>query len=206
MIDQLVAVHSSISCCSWICWRIRPASTPHAQHTSHPSSPLPTLTPGHFQYLDGRGGVMDAICAVGSAPDASVAALTQAAMVAWAETMVRGDPMYVGHSVNGSIDDSGGSSGGGRGSRGGVGAAAAADVQQAQAPLRLRMGVDGDGNIVAGLASWDAASRLFATSQQARELLAEGASKGGSGKNGNKASSPPDFSTRLKNFQLLFGN
>lgn len=148
---------------------------------------------------------MDAICAVGSAPDASVAELTQAAMVAWAETMVRGDPMYVGHTVSGSIDD--GSSSDGSGSRGGLGAAAAAAADGQQAPPRLRMGVDGDGNIVAGLASWDAASRLFATSQQARELLAEGASKGGSGGNGSgKASSPPDFSVRLKNFQLLFGS
>ncbi|PRW56471.1 alpha beta-hydrolase isoform A [Chlorella sorokiniana] len=97
---------------------------------------------GHFQYLDGRGGVMDAICAVGSAPDAGVAALTQAAMVAWAETMVRGDPMYVGHTVDGSIDDSEGSSSGGSGSRGSVSAAVTADLQQAQAPPRLRMGVD----------------------------------------------------------------
>lgn len=146
---------------------------------------------------------MDAICAVGSAPDASVAALTQAAMVAWAETMVRGDPMYVGHTVDGSFEGSSGSSGSGSGSRGGVGAAAAAEAQQAQATPRLRMGVDGDGNIVAGMASWDAASRLFATSQQARELLAEGASKGAS--NDSMASSLLDFSTRLKNFQLLFG-
>lgn len=175
-----------------MCWSFTDYALSGLTHPSNPKHPVYT---GHFQYLDGRGGVMDAICAVGSAPDASVAALTQAAMVAWAETMVRGDPMYVGHTVGGSIEGSSGS--------GGVGAAAAAEAQQAQAPPRLRMGVDGDGNIVAGMASWDAASRLFATSQQARELLAEGASKGGS--NDSKASSPPDFSTRLKNFQLLFG-
>ena len=102
--------------------------------------------------------------------------------------------MYVGHSVEGSLDDGGSSASGrassGRGSsRGGTGAAAAApaDAQPAQAPPRLRMGVDGDGNIVAGLASWDAASRLFATSQQARELLAEGASKGGAAGSGREA-------------------
>ena len=63
-----------------------------------------------LQYLDSRGGMMDAICAVGSAPDASVAELTQAAMVAWAETMVR-------HS--GSSSSSGGSRGSGDGRAGG---------------------------------------------------------------------------------------
>jgi hypothetical protein len=129
-----------------------------------------------LQYLDSRGGMMDAICAVGSAPDASVAELTQAAMVAWAETMVR-------HS--GSSSSSGGSRGSGDGRAGG------SPPQQQAPPERVRMGLDSDGNIVAGLASWDAASRLFATGEQARQLLA--ASGGGK----------LDFTMRLKNFEIL---
>jgi hypothetical protein len=128
-----------------------------------------------LQYLDSRGGMMDAICAVGSAPDASVAELTQAAMVAWAETMVR-------HSGSGR-----GSSSGGSADRRAGGSA----PQQQGPPERVRMGLDSDGNIVAGLASWDAASRLFATGEQARQLLA---ASGGS---------KLDFTMRLKNFEIL---
>ena len=156
---------------------------------------------GHFQFIDARGGVMDAICATGAAPDASVAALTQAALVAWAETMVRGDPTHV--------DDPAGSSSASGGSRG---AAQAAGEQQV--PPRLRMGLDADGQIVAGLASWDAASRLFSTAQQARQLLSEGARKGrgtAAGSNGRSGGDEEEggqleFSVRLKNFQLLFGD
>ena len=143
---------------------------------------------GHFQFIDSRGGVMDAICAVGRGPDASVAALTQAAMVAWAETMVRGDPIHVGGSSGGG---GGGSSGGGR--RRGDGTRGAAAAAPVQAPPRLRMGLDSDGNITAGLASWDAASRLFSTSQQARQLLERSAGSSGA---------PLEFCTRLKNFSF----
>lgn len=146
---------------------------------------------GHFQYLDSRGGVMDAICAVGAAPDASVVALTQAAMVAWAETMVRhNSSRLVGPSSSSS------SSGGGDGTSGDTGQPAASAP-----PPKLRMGVDSDGNVVAGLASWDAASLLFATEKQARELLAASATSGASS---NAAAL--DFTVRLKNFQLLFSN
>lgn len=139
------------------------------------------------QYLDSRGGVMDAICAVGAAPDASVVALTQAAMVAWAETMVRDDSArLVG------------------GSRAGSAAGDAGDGQPAapSPPPRLRMGVDSDGNVVAGLASWDAASLLFATEKQARELLAASAGSAG----GSRGAAALDFTIRLKNFQMLFSN
>lgn len=134
---------------------------------------------------------MDAICAVGAAPDASVVALTQAAMVAWAETMVRhNSSRLVGPSSSSS------SSGGGDGTSGDTGQPAASAP-----PPKLRMGVDSDGNVVAGLASWDAASLLFATEKQARELLAASATSGASS---NAAAL--DFTVRLKNFQLLFSN
>lgn len=158
---------------------------------------------------------MDAICTVGSAPDASVIALSQAALVAWAETMVRGDPLHIAGSSGGSgsgISSSGSGSGIGRrrssvpsssSSQSGRGAAASAGEQQV-AP-RLRMGVDSDGAIVAGLASWDAASRLFASSQQARELLSEGARKGHVGVAAGEGGEQLEFTVRLKNFQLLFG-
>ncbi|EFN58050.1 hypothetical protein CHLNCDRAFT_50739 [Chlorella variabilis] len=146
---------------------------------------------GHFQFLGSRGGVMDAICAVGSAPDPSVVALTQAAMVAWGETMVRG---------TGGSGGSGGSSvrnssSNGRDAppRSGSGSGDAAESGTQALPPRLRMGLDSDGNIVAGLASWDAASRLFATSEQAQALLA------GSGGGGAAA----DIDIRLKNFEIV---
>lgn len=166
---------------------------------------------------------MDAICAVGAAPDSSVVALTQAAMVAWAETMVRDNSnRLVG---SGTVAGSRGG-GGGRAAGGGEQQPPAqlAQAQQQQGeedeegaqpaskpagpPPRLRMGLDSDGNIVAGLASWDAASLLFATERQARELLAasesRSSSSGGSGQRGGGA--PLDFTVRLKNFQLLFSN
>ena len=120
---------------------------------------------------------MDAICAFGSARDASVAELTQAAMVAWAETMVRHSGSS--SSSGGSVDDRAGGS----------------PPQQQGLPERVRMGLDSDGNIVAGLASWDAAARLFATSEQARQLLA---ATGGGGRRGEL-----DFTVRLKNFEIL---
>ncbi|PSC68105.1 alpha beta-hydrolase [Micractinium conductrix] len=146
---------------------------------------------GHFQYLDGRGGVMDAICAVGNAPDASVAALTQAAMVAWAETMVRDDSSRL---VDGGQRPASGSSSSGSSAGGSAGGP----------KPRLRMGLDGDGNVVAGLASWDAAERLFATEKRAEELLLA-TSSGGSG-GGGRGGAALHVSVRLKNFQLLWSN
>lgn len=155
---------------------------------------------GHFQYLDARGGFMDAVCAVGRAPDASVLALTSAAMVAWAETMVRDDSSRLVGTPTGTTID-------------------AADVRSspvlpasASPPPRLRMGVDTEGSIVAGLASWDAAERLFATERSARELLAgsgsSGGGKGGSGGGGKKGKGAEDldFTVRLKNFQLTWSS
>ncbi len=133
---------------------------------------------------------MDAICAVGAAPDASVVALTQAAMVAWAETMVRDDSSrLIGSGTTGSSGGSGG------------GEDAGQPAASTRVP-RLRMGVDSDGNVVAGLASWDAASLLFATEKQARELLAASSTSAG----GSSKAAALDFTVRLKNFQLLFSN
>ena len=149
---------------------------------------------------------MDAICSTGSAPDAAVAAVTQAALVAWAEVMVRGDPLVVGSQARNS-GGGGGSTGSGGAGRGAAqaGTLPPGGAQQAPAPPRLRMGVDSDGNIVAGLADWDAASRLFSSAQQARQLLAEGARKGRGGGESGSGGTPPDFTVRLKNFQLLWG-
>ena len=134
---------------------------------------------------------MDAICAVGNAPDASVAALTQAAMVAWAETMVRDDSSRL---VDGGQRPASGSSSSGSSAGGSAGGP----------KPRLRMGLDGDGNVVAGLASWDAAERLFATEKRAEELLLA-TSSGGSG-GGGRGGAALHVSVRLKNFQLLWSN
>jgi hypothetical protein len=57
------------------------------------------------------------------------------------------------------------------------------------------MGLDSDGNVVAGLASWDAAARLFATSERSRQLLARSSGTG----------PRPDFTVRLKNFYFEGG-
>jgi hypothetical protein len=156
---------------------------------------------------------MDAICAVGGAPDGAVVALTQAALVAWGETMVRGDGearskvdgsssssgsgessiSSVSSSVSSSFSSNVSSSNGSEGYEGGEGQELAAPG----VPPRLRMGLDADGNVVAGLASWDAASRLFATTDQARQLLAEGGGMHGS------SGKPLQVEVRLKNFELL---
>lgn len=48
----------------------------HKYSITH-ASPLLRPQAGHFQFLDGRGGVMDAICEYGAVPDAVVQAVTQ---------------------------------------------------------------------------------------------------------------------------------
>lgn len=91
-------------------------------------------------------------------------------MVAWAETMVRGAPPA------------------------GL-AAALAPPRQAQ-QQQLRMGVDGAGRLVAGVAGFDAAQRLFATEEAARALLRRGALYAQEGMQ-------LELTTRLKNFAGL---
>ena len=99
-------------------------------------------------------------------------------MVAWAETMVRGAGAGSGATSEGS-SSSGGSS-------------EAAPPQQQQP---LRMGIDGSGRLVAGVATFDAAQRLFATEEAVEELLRRGSGGGGEG-------GAMRLSTRLKNFSL----
>lgn len=133
---------------------------------------------GHFQFLDGRGGLLDAICAFGGVADSAVQGITQAMMVAWAETMVReATPLQ------------------------------AAAAHAGKPPLK--MGVDASGRLVAGVASFDAAQRLFATEARALELLQlsqhnEAGAGGGGGGTPPQVLPPPSLriSTRLKNFSL----
>jgi pimeloyl-ACP methyl ester carboxylesterase len=100
---------------------------------------------GHLQFLDSRGGsAMDLACAAGRAPDAEVAEVARAMMVAWAETMVRG----------------GGRRPQDQEARGGEG--------PASKPPPLLCGIDGEGNVVAGLASFDALQALYATEEALR--------------------------------------
>lgn len=103
-------------------------------------------------------------------------------MVAWAETMVRGAECDRGSSNNSSDAGSGAGSG--------------ADISASELPLR--MGIDSDGRLVAGVATFDAVQRLFATEEAVEELLRRG---GG----GAAALEGVQLSTRLKNF-LLPGN
>ena len=112
---------------------------------------------GHLQFLDQRAGagLMDAVCAAGPTPDVAVRALTQAAMVAWAELFVR--------------------------------QAGAADAGAGVGTI----GLDAEGNVVAGVGSRRAMRDLFSTERAARKLL-----DGGGG--GDLL-----LSTRLKNFVLL---
>lgn len=53
----------------------------HKYSITH-ASPLLRPQAGHFQFLDGRGGVMDAICEYGTVPDAVVQAVTQVGVFA----------------------------------------------------------------------------------------------------------------------------
>ena len=116
--------------------------------------------------------LLDAVCAVGDAPDAGVRELTQAMMVAWAETMVRG-------AGGAQQPDPGSSSSNGGGDA------------PPPPPSALRVGLDADGNVVAGVASFDAARALFASEAAARALLAAGSG-------GERLR----VSTRLKNFSM----
>jgi hypothetical protein len=104
--------------------------------------------------------------------------LVQAMMVAWAETMVRGAGLP---NVAAS-------------------AGAAGEGGSAPAPPPLKMGVDTNGRIVAGVAGFDAVQRLFATEEHAKEVLRRG---GLLGREGVEGSGPQlRISTRLKNFSL----
>ncbi|GAB4816095.1 hypothetical protein N2152v2_003141 [Parachlorella kessleri] len=195
-----------------------PANSNHSLYYEAASAPAWEVVlhdVGHFQFLDGRGGVMDAICAYGPTPDRVVQAISKAMMVAWAETMVRGP----GHS------DSSSSSARSSGTllatspmSGTAVQAGAADTQgpnassskvqpppsppqqqqqEEQRPPPLKMGIDSHGRIVAGVAGFDAVRRLFATEEHAKEVLRRGGLLGGPGKEQQLR-----ISTRLKNFSL----
>eukprot|EP00887_Chlorella_sp_A99_P006086 scaffold22.g6086.t1 len=129
---------------------------------------------GHLQFLDHRGGLMDSLCAAGEANDAAVREVAQAAMVVWAEMFVRPAPRGPRQA----------SAAGGDGGGGSVAASS----------MSLRVGLDADGNLVAGVGSFDAMRRLFATEEAARTLLVRSGKGGGGGL---------QLSTRLKNFSLL---
>lgn len=71
-----------------------PPGSNHAAYYDASTAPaweVVVANSGHFSFVDERGGMMDAICRTGTAPDAVVRELSQAMMVAWAEAMVR-DP------------------------------------------------------------------------------------------------------------------
>lgn len=129
---------------------------------------------GHLQFLDARGGnAMDLVCAAGKVPDAAVAELAKAMMVAWGEAMVRGDN----GSINRASSDSNGRTGGGHG---------ASD----DARGRLRLGVDRDGNLVAGMAPFNALQLLYATEAAARKAIK------------SRQEHELQLATRAKNFEL----
>ncbi|KAL4858409.1 hypothetical protein ACK3TF_001389 [Chlorella vulgaris] len=173
-----------------------PSDSNYARYFAAASAPaLEVVVPsaGHFQFLRARGGFMDAVCAFGKAADPAVQALTQAAMVAWAETMVRGTDC-----TDGSRERASSSSNSSSSAEAGYSSALLSSNSSSVGsgdglpPPRLRMGLDSSGNFAAGLATWDAAGRLFDSSDRVRQMLAGG---GGS-------AAVPEFSVRLKNFAL----
>jgi hypothetical protein len=136
---------------------------------------------------------MDAVCAFGKAADPAVQALTQAAMVAWAETMVRGTDCADGRRERASSSSNSSSSAeAGYSSALLSSSSSSAGSGDGLPPPRLRMGLDSSGNFAAGLATWDAAGRLFDSSDRVRQMLA-----GGGG-----GAAVPEFSVRLKSFAL----
>ncbi|KAI3428278.1 hypothetical protein D9Q98_006657 [Chlorella vulgaris] len=173
-----------------------PSDSNYARYFAAASAPaLEVVVPsaGHFQFLRARGGFMDAVCAFGKAADPAVQALTQAAMVAWAETMVRGTDC-----ADGSRERASSSSNSSSSAEAGYSSAllssssSSAGSGDGLPPPRLRMGLDSSGNFAAGLATWDAAGRLFDSSDRVRQMLA-----GGGG-----GAAVPEFSVRLKSFAL----
>ena len=124
---------------------------------------------GHLQYLDARSGnAMDLVCAAGEVPDAAVAEITAAMMVTWGEVMVRRQ-----HQLPQLPNDDGDDS--------------SAPQQQQQPPIQ--MGLDRDGRVVAGVASFSAMQALYATESALRAAVV------------GKVKSA-DFATRVKNFEM----
>lgn len=120
---------------------------------------------------------MDFVCASGPAPDAAVAELTRAMMVAWAEVMVRGD---------------GGAAGGAGVARkaGNAGGRGQGLSTSPGTPSRSSsLGLDRDGNVVVGLASFDTLQVLYGTEQAVQDKL------------GSKL----DLASRIKNIGLTLG-
>jgi pimeloyl-ACP methyl ester carboxylesterase len=157
---------------------------------------------GHLQFLDMRGSTaMDLVCGSGKIPDGTVAEITAAMMVAWGQLMIKRSNSGVSGSessdeYSGSIlnDDANSwrskeAAGVGMKNKSDVVAAATA---AAAAPV-IQMGVDDNGRVVAGLASFDSLQALYATETTLREELKKVNSSHGA---------VLDITSRSKNFEV----
>lgn len=121
---------------------------------------------GHLQFLSARSATpMDLVCVAGKVPDVVVAELTGAMIVAWGEEMVR------------------------RGWR--VGGGGDGGIDPHTDPRHLRMGLDANGNLVAGVGTFDSMQMLFATEMNVRNEIRV------------RLGIDIDLSMRAKNFELL---
>jgi dienelactone hydrolase len=146
---------------------------------------------GHLQFIDGRQSTaMDLVCGAGKIPDSVVAEITAGMMVAWGQVMIK-------RGGSNSNSDDGNSDGSMKAeettkmnkkiatsTRGGV---------ASSSPPVVQMGVDDNGRVVAGLASFDSLQALYSTETTLRSELK---------KLNTKGAAVFDIVTRSKNFEV----
>lgn len=138
---------------------------------------------GHLQFLDSRGGnAMDLVCAAGKVSDGAVGELSRAMMVAWGETMLHRQQHQetLGDSAAAIANK-------GTLSTNEYAKTRPSTIKQEE---RIQMGLGENGEIVAGVASFDALKALYITEENARREVASRFGVVG-------------MNTRAKNFELL---
>ena len=150
---------------------------------------------GHLQFLDSRGSTaMDLVCGSGKIPDSVVADITAGMMVAWGQVMVtkrnnsadsglvnkNNNPAEI-SSVENIIPE-----------KSKKRPEAIGNVPVSPSPV-VQMGIDDDGRVVAGFASFDSLQALYSTETTLRSTLK---------KLNNSNGAVLDIATRSKNFQV----